>query len=328
MVNAFDGYIPSARSAWVDKDGRPTSAFFRFIEALYQRTGGATDQVQARDPDLEAIAALTGAGHIVRIADASFILRDMVASTGITIANGDGVSSNPTFSTNDSQINHDNLNNFVAAEHVNHTSVVLTAGDGLTGGGDISASRTFNVTAPLASISGLTTAADKMIYTTAADTYAVTDLTAFARTLLDDANAAAARTTLGLGSLATQSTINDNDWSGTDLAVANGGTGASTASGARTNLGLAIGSDVQAYSANLDTYSSNPLTAAELQQLQNINSVTISNAQWGYVGAMDQGVSTSDGPSFTTLNLSALPTSSGGLSSGDLWNDSGTVKIV
>jgi hypothetical protein len=52
--------------------------------------------------------------------------------------------------------------------------------------------------AGLLSIAGLTTAADKMIYATASDTYAVTDLTSFARTLLDDADAAAARTTLGV----------------------------------------------------------------------------------------------------------------------------------
>ena len=52
--------------------------------------------------------------------------------------------------------------------------------------------------AGLASIAGLTTAADKMIYTTASNTYAVTDLSSFARTVLDDANANAARTTLEL----------------------------------------------------------------------------------------------------------------------------------
>jgi hypothetical protein len=57
--------------------------------------------------------------------------------------------------------------------------------------------------AGLTSISGLTTSADKMIYTTASDTYAVADLTSAGRALLDDADAAAQRTTLGLGTAAT-----------------------------------------------------------------------------------------------------------------------------
>src|SRR4051812_37085950 len=39
---------------------------------------------------------------------------------------------------------------------------------------------------------------------------------------------------------------------GTDVAVSDGGTGASTASAARTNLGLAIGTNVQAWDADLD----------------------------------------------------------------------------
>ena len=59
------------------------------------------------------------------------------------------------------------------------------------------------VDAGLTSISSLTTVANNMIYTTGSDTYAATSLTAAGRALLDDADAAAQRTTLGLGSAAT-----------------------------------------------------------------------------------------------------------------------------
>lgn len=107
----------------------------------------------------------------------------------------------------------------------------------------------------LQSISGLTLGANTYIYFTASNTAAAGTVTAFARSLLDDADAATMRATLGLGQLGELPTINNSNWDGEDLAVANGGTGASTASAARNNLGLAIGTNVQAYHANLAAFA-------------------------------------------------------------------------
>jgi hypothetical protein len=61
--------------------------------------------------------------------------------------------------------------------------------------------------------------------------------------------------TLGSGvvtsSLTSVGTISTGTWQAGTIAVSYGGTGATTASQARTNLGLAIGTDVQAYDAEL-----------------------------------------------------------------------------
>lgn len=114
--------------------------------------------------------------------------------------------------------------------------------------------------AELAALAGLTSAADKLPYFTGSGTAALTTLTSDARGLLDDASYADMRTTLGLvigtnvqaysaalaavsastyigdDSITTLGTITTGTWNGTTIAVANGGTGATTASGARTNL--------------------------------------------------------------------------------------------
>ena len=67
----------------------------------------------------------------------------------------------------------------------------------------------------------------------------------FMLTLLDDPDAATARATLGLGTISTQAAASVAITGGTitgitDLAIADGGTGSSTAAGARTNLGAGL----------------------------------------------------------------------------------------
>jgi len=60
------------------------------------------------------------------------------------ISGGTGISYNATtgvITSNDGQIVHDNLSGFVANEHIDHTTVSITAGVGLKGGGTIASTR-------------------------------------------------------------------------------------------------------------------------------------------------------------------------------------------
>ena len=72
-------------------------------------------------------------------ADSTEIRGLFSAGTGISLS-GSG-----QISTNDSAIVHDSLSGFVANEHIDHTTVSVTAGTGLTGGGTIASTRTLNV---------------------------------------------------------------------------------------------------------------------------------------------------------------------------------------
>ena len=60
-----------------------------------------------------------------------------------------------------------------------------------------------------------------------------------------------------------------------NLPVANGGTGANTANNARTNLGVAIGTNVQAYSAKLQSIANLAASAAKIPMFSGLTSTTL-----------------------------------------------------
>ena len=104
--------------------------------------------------------------------------------------------------------------------------------------------------------------------------------------------------TLGSGvtgsSLTSVGTIATGVWNGTDIGVAHGGTGASTASAARTNLGLVIGTNVQAFDADLTSLSScqsggaAALAALTSTEIEILDGATVTTAE---LNLLDGGTS-------------------------------------
>ena len=204
-----------ARNALGLQIGVNTQAFDAGLQSISGLTTAADKMIYTTASDTYAVADLTAAGRaILDDADAAaqrttLGLGALATQDTITESQISDLQSYLTAETNDlsAAVTWANVPdaNITQSSVTQHQAALSITESQISDFGSYQTSD-----AGLTSIAGLTTAADKMIYTTAADTYAVSTLTAAGRALLDDADAAAQRTTLGLGSLATQSTITES----------------------------------------------------------------------------------------------------------------------
>lgn len=162
------------------------------------------------------------------------------------------------------------------------------SGSAVTYNGALYISRTTNTNAtPASSATNWHRLVDAGNYQALFDTAFNGKTTTFTRGLLTQSTAANTRSTLGLGSLSVLNTVNNSNWSGTDLSIVNGGTGASTAASAAANLGV-----LQAGTGTTQIRNNSQLDARYLQSIP---------TDFGAVGT----------PIFATLNA-AFSVSPGG----------------
>jgi hypothetical protein len=153
-----DGSGLTGVTAAVDIDSLSAAAIVQTDNLIFS-DAGTESKITFSDFEDTIFGAVSGdatiaAGGALTIA-AGAVENSMLANDGITIAGADtslgGTITAATIGnaigafSGSVQVDHDSTTNFVANEHIDHTSVTLTAGNGLTGGGDISTNRSFAV---------------------------------------------------------------------------------------------------------------------------------------------------------------------------------------
>jgi len=136
-------------SAGGDLSYNSATGIYSFTERTDAEVRGLVSATDAGGDGSFAYNSSTGAFTYTG-PSASEVRAHFSAGTGIAISSGE-------ISTDDSAIDIHSLSGYVANEHIDHSSVTLTAGDGLSGGGDITTSRSFAVDSTVVRTTGTQT---------------------------------------------------------------------------------------------------------------------------------------------------------------------------
>jgi hypothetical protein len=235
--------------------------------------------VQAYDADLSALAGLTSAANklpyftgsgTAALADLSSFGRTLIDDANASVARttlGLVIGTDVQAYDADTAKYDDVTANFTGTLQNGGSNVVVDSDIGST----VQA-----YDAELAALAGLTSAANKLPYFTGSGTAALADLSSFGRSIIDDADASAARTTLGLV-IGTNVQAYDADTAKYDDTTANF-TGTLQNGGSNVLVDSDIGVTVQDYDADLDTVSGGGSPYQFLKMNSAGNAVEWSNA--------------------------------------------------
>lgn len=131
FTNTVNGLVPAPNSV------TPGS--------LFLRDDGQWGQIQVTGI-VDAFKFITDGTNIaIGSGPDTFWLRSSTNKIGITVTNNEAIfGDNANFTVLEANVDHNDLLNYVADQHVAHSGVTLTAGLGISGGGDITTSRTFD----------------------------------------------------------------------------------------------------------------------------------------------------------------------------------------